>query len=264
MKFVVKFWMDNKHLKDGFLKSLMDTRKYKDAIMWGAGIAGQKLHTSFYDATEKYLKSYKKLAVKARKDGNIHERAADPISFSLYVVILKWAIESDNTLVWFWTLAQWNCMAWCASIDPLGFHNFTLGQDSIIVKYDDSKADKDGERLSEKNIYANNENYYLCFWTSLGIWCALNNANLCLHEKLFLGKKSKEGSAASRYQEQLLGIVLYNKEEVANHIRIDHMNAYGLQKGSATLAVSGTTVPPPVTSIARRGEWSMGKVLHVY
>ena len=57
----------------------MNTRKYKDAIMWVAGIAGQKLHTSFYDITEKYLKSYKKLAVQARKYGSIRKRDADPI-----------------------------------------------------------------------------------------------------------------------------------------------------------------------------------------
>ena len=37
-----------------------------------------------------------------------------------------------------------------ASIDPLGFHNFAVAQDSIKCKYDDSKADKDGEKLSEK------------------------------------------------------------------------------------------------------------------
>ena len=43
----------------------------------------------------------------------------------------------------------------CASVDLLGFHIFLLDQDSMIVKYDDSKTDKDGECLSEKNIYAN-------------------------------------------------------------------------------------------------------------
>ena len=41
-------------------------------------------------------------------------------------------------------------MARCASVNPLGFHNFSLGMDSLIVKYDDPKADKDGDCLSEK------------------------------------------------------------------------------------------------------------------
>ena len=41
-------------------------------------------------------------------------------------------------------------MARCTSVDPLGFHIFALGLDSLIVKYDNSKADKDGDRLSEK------------------------------------------------------------------------------------------------------------------
>lgn len=48
-------------------------------------------------------------------------------------------------------------------MNPLGFHIFLLGQDSIIVKYDDSKAsDKDDKGLSE-NTYVNSEHYYLCF-----------------------------------------------------------------------------------------------------
>ena len=155
-------------------------------------------------------------------------------------------------------------MARCASVDPLGFHTFSLGQDSIIVKYDDSKSDKEGERLSEKNVYANTEHYYLCFWTGLGIWCALNTDSLSVHENIFLAPSAKEKTAGTRYQEQLMGLVRIHKEEVANHIRIEHMNAYGLRKRSATLAVSGTTSPPPISSIARRGEWSMGKVLDVY
>jgi hypothetical protein len=41
-------------------------------------------------------------------------------------------------------------MAQCATIDPLAFHNFKGGQDSIVCKYgDDSKADTSGDRLSE-------------------------------------------------------------------------------------------------------------------
>ena len=74
-----------------------------------------------------------------------------------------------------------------------------------------------------------------------------------MHEKLFLAPKAKEKTAGTRYQEQLMGIVRIHKEEVANHIRIEHMNAYGSSKGSATLAVSGTTYPPHVSSVVRRG-----------
>ena len=116
----------------------------------------------------------------------------------------------------------------------------------------------------KKNIYANTDHYYLCFWTSLGIHCALNTENLSAHEFFFLGVDSKVGSAGGWYQEQLLGLVAHHREEVMTHIGIDYINAYGLRKGSATLAVSGTTNPPPISSVARRGEWSMVKVLDVY
>jgi hypothetical protein len=61
-----------------------------------------------------------------------------------------------------------------------------------------------------------------------------------------------------------MGLVEANVEAVIHHIQISYMNAYGIRKGSATLAASGTTYPPPIPSIARRGEWSMGSVLDVY
>ena len=92
----------------------------------------------------------------------------------------------------------------------------------------------------------------------------MNTDDLSVHEKIFLSPSAKEKTAGTRYQEQLMGLVRIHKEEVANHIRIEHMNAYGLRKGSATFTVSGTTSPSPILSIARRGKWSMGKVLNVY
>ena len=155
-------------------------------------------------------------------------------------------------------------MARCASVDPLGFHNISVGLDSIKCSYDDSKADKDGEKLSEKNIYANPLVYRQCFWTSFAVYCCIHSESLCLYEKLFLKSGSKEGSAGGRYQEQLLGLLKSKRQIVMNHIRLEHANAYGLRKGSATHATSGTTCPPPMPSIARRGEWSMGTVLDVY
>ena len=42
------------------------------------------------------------------------------------------------------------------------------------------------------------------------------------------------------------------------------MSAHGLRKGSATHVASGTTVSPPIASIAHCGNWSLGKVLDIY
>ena len=200
----------------------------------------------------------------AKKDGIVEDRGADPISVDLFKLILEWSIMRNNCFMWFWTLCQWNCMARASNIDPLGFHNITLGPDTIIIKYDESKKDKAGEKLSEKNVYANPGNWKECFWTSLGIHIALNQELLSHSEKLFLMPGTKEGAAAARYQSQLIELINQESETVSYHIRLNHANAYGLRKGSATRATSGTTCPPPIPSIARRGEWSMGTVLDVY
>lgn len=264
VQYVLQFLMDTKAKKNGKLKTFTDIRKYKDAILWGAKTVGERLPTSFYEEVDKYLESYKKLFIKAKKAGNTDEQEADPISFTLYQAILLWAVKSNNIFVWFWTLAQWNCMARCASIDPLGFHNFKLGQDSVICKYDDQKADKSGDKLSEKNIYANPFDWTQCFWTGMGVYVAINSDTLGSHERLFLKEGVKEGTASKKYCEQLLTIVDGHSSEVMTQMRLDHFNPYGLRKGSATHAVSGTTLSPSLPSVARRGEWSQGLVLDVY
>jgi len=94
--------------ENGKVKSLQDVRKYKDTIIWGAKIAGQRLPTSFYEEIDAHIASYKKLYIKAKKEGDVDEREADPIPITLYQSMLKWAIESNNIFVWFWTLSQLN------------------------------------------------------------------------------------------------------------------------------------------------------------
>ena len=64
-----------------------------------------------YEEMDKYLASYKKLVISAKKKGAVDETSADPITVTLYHAILGWAIEANNVFVWFWTLSQWNCMA---------------------------------------------------------------------------------------------------------------------------------------------------------
>ena len=53
-------------------------------------------------------------------------------------------------------------------------------------------------------------------------------------------------------------------DTAVSFIRKSHANAYGLCKGGATYATSGTTAPPDTTSVCTRAEWSMRKVLDAY
>lgn len=52
--------------------------------------------------------------------------------------------------------------------------------------------------------------------------------------------------------------------EVGQYCRIQRAKSHGIRKGSATHSTSGTTVPPPLPSVARRGEWSQGTIFDTY
>ena len=54
------------------------------------------------------------------------------------------------------------------------------------------------------------------------------------------------------------------KNILPQFIRPDHASPHGTRKGAAMEATAGSTCPPPMPSIARRGEWSMGKVYDIY
>ena len=49
-----------KQKPDGKIKSKTDLWKYKDAIMWGATVAGEQLPSNFYSITDEFLGGYKK------------------------------------------------------------------------------------------------------------------------------------------------------------------------------------------------------------
>jgi hypothetical protein len=81
-----------------------------------------------------------------------------------------------NIFVLTFTVLQWNCMGISASIDPLEIHNLGIGAaDSYKIKYNDSKADSTGEKVSPKNMYSNPFNPKICSVTALGIWLANRN-----------------------------------------------------------------------------------------
>lgn len=133
------------------------------------------------------------------------------------------------------------------------------------MKYNDSKADKNADRLSEKNLYANPHDWKLCSWTAVGIYLSLQGEEkFNENSHLVLNKDAVEGTAATSFCEEIQSVVLPHVEEISVIMEVSKFNPYDFTKGSASYVVSGTTQPPPLTSVCRRVEWSIGKVLDTY
>ena len=241
-------------------------RKYKDAVLFGAKRQKVKLGDNFKVQMEAFMDSLKKENQKAKKNGQCTEQEADPITFPLYREICRKAIATGNIFLWVFTVCQWNCMARSINIDNLRFNCLSLGKDSLVVKYWDTKKDKKGEKTSPKNCYANPFEYEICIYTALGTYFCIYDENFVGGQKatLFLSNGSKEGSASHKYCDQLTVLFKSMQGILEEHIRPGHANAHGTRKGSAVEATSGTTCPPPPSSVARRGEWSMGKIFDIY
>jgi hypothetical protein len=136
-------------------------------------------------------------------------------------------------------------MARSVSISTLVFHNFRVGEDNIIGRYDKHKSDQSGESLHDKHIFGNPFDAVLCVYLSLGVWFALDPGQFDNREHFFKGTDTKEDSASHRFCTQLLALVDQYNDAVANHIRVGRCNSHSFRKGSGTYSQSGTTAPPP-------------------
>ena len=264
VKFVTAHMAVQKKKSDGKTSSFSSIRKINDAILFGAEQAGQRLPRNYFEEMDKFLISYKKETTVARKDGKLDEKECDPISWSLFKLILQWSLETEDVMVWVFSLLQWHCMARSINIGVLGFHNFRRLEDAIVCKYDSTKKDPTGEKVNDKHIYDNPFDGLLSVYCAIGVWCSLEQGRLSCSESIFLSTNTEDGSASSKYCTHLSNMLNSRKDTVECYMRSAHTGTHSFRKGSATLASSGTTCPPPVSSIAQRGEWSMGKILDVY
>jgi hypothetical protein len=142
------------------------------------------------------------------------------------------------------------------------FTIYQKGVDSIVIKYDDSKADNAREKVSLKNIFANPFNPYICS-LALGCYFCINRETFTTNDKIY-EKRGKDGSAAPTYCSQLSILILKYIELVNANARPDHSNTHGIRKGASLFATSGTTCPPPMSSVAKRGEWTLGQAFDLY
>ena len=76
-------------------------------------------------------------------------------------------------------------MARSISIDHIGFRSMKSGTDSIIVKYNETKSDKTGEKCTNENAYPNLTDFSICFFTALGIYCSYESVSSSTREGIF-------------------------------------------------------------------------------
>jgi hypothetical protein len=114
-------------------------KKINDAVLFGARTVKQVLSSSCYSEMDSFIASFKKEIADACCHGNVDEKKADPISFSLFQMILVWAIERANIFAWVWTILLWNHMARSISIDLLALHNTLISEDHFVICHDLTK-----------------------------------------------------------------------------------------------------------------------------
>jgi len=264
VQMILSFMAHKKRKPNGKICSHVQIRKYNDAILWGANQAKQLLPSSYYEEMKNFLDAFKKTAATAKSEGQLDEQEADPINPTFFRCILRWALAERNIFIWVFSLCQWHFMARSINIGVLALHNFDVGEDHGICKFDKSKTDQTGEKAHKKHFYDNPNESLVSIFLALGVWFSLRSSHFEMTENLFQSASVGAATASQRYCAQLCELLKNHRNAVEIYIRPDHANSHGIRKGSGTHASSGTTAPPPVSSIAARGEWTLGKVLDVY
>jgi hypothetical protein len=236
VSYFLAFLSEMKKKENGKIASYSHISKFYDSIKYGSKVVGRHLSLEFYSKTDTFLFCFKKEFAQAKKQGNTDEREADAVSSSLLSLLLIWAVEEGNVFVWVFCLCMWHLMARSCNVDCLSFHNIKRGiSDSIVFKYDETKMDKTGEFVQEKNVYSNPFQGHLCFFTALGVYLSLHQERLAETEKLFLTPGAKLGNAAQTFARQVGEIAKRNFETVRNYCRLSHFNIHGLRKGGVRM-----------------------------
>ena len=121
-----------------------------------------------------------------------------------FVFVYIYFVLIGDPFCWAFSCMQWNCMARSVNIDNMTFSQMSLGKDSMIIKYDDSKTDQTGEKTSPKNCYPNPFDVRVCLFTALGCYLAISDEAWSYgNDRLdrltvFRSKKAKSGSASHK------------------------------------------------------------------
>ena len=198
-QYILGFLADLKNKKEGGkFYGPSHISNFFDAIKWGSLVTNRCLSTHFYTEMDKFMACYKK-ELSDQNMENIDEQEADALRSTQFKLILKWAVEEGNLFVWCFALLMWHLMARSINVDCLSLHNIKhVISDFIVFKYDETKMDKTGEFLQEKNCYSNplRGQEHFCLFTALGCYLSINQECLSCTEKIFINPHAESLTAS--------------------------------------------------------------------
>ena len=89
------------------------------------------------------------------------------------------------------------------NISTLALHNFCVGEDHGIVRYDKTKANQTGEKVHDKHFYDNPHDSLVSIFLALGIWFSLGGSQFESSENLFQFQNTSQTLASQQYCTQL-------------------------------------------------------------
>lgn len=123
----------------------------------------------------------------------------------------------------------------------------------LQVTFSKTKKDPKGYNCNQKHIYGNPLDPTTDWNLSMGCFLATQRERTPGDDHWFGGN-----TAHKTYSKQVKKLVDDNKETVIQFGGGNISTTHSLRQGAATKASCGTTAAPPVASIMRHGDWSMG------
>jgi hypothetical protein len=125
---------------------------------------------------------------------------------------------------------MWHLMAHSINVDCLSLHNIKQGiSNSIVFKYDETKMEKAGEFVQEKNCYSKPFERSRKF-TALGCYLSINQERLSCTEKIFIKPGAELRTASQSFGCQISEISKRFDHVVRNFCRLSHFNIHGLKE----------------------------------
>ena len=241
-------------------QSLVHLRKFLDSLSNVANVYKRTLDPTDLKEIHAHKLSMRKEHTKAASEGKTVKCDADPIPYPMYDAFARYLLERGDFKNLAWVTMEWNMMGRSQHVENLAYHAMELNNDALRMHHDGGKADKKGDRNTYKHMYANPFNTATCPVTAMAIHFALDHAMDA--SAYVFPQREADGHAFRRafnvWIDSLDPIILIN------WVRLDHALPHGFRKGSTTHVGTQTMAPPPMASICRRAEWTMGDMLDIY